>query len=75
MNLFRIIGSMSEVVEIVDLTDDTEFESCGDPFQNEDDPVLEIGHNYNLRSRVAFKLNKLKMLIKEMEHDLVIGPP
>lgn len=59
---------------IIDLTQDHEFETQDEnPFQNEDDPVLEIGHNYSLRSRVSYKLNRIKMLIKEMEHDLAIG--
>lgn len=61
---------------VVDLTSEPEYETCvEDPFQNENDPVLEIGHSYNLRSRVSYKLNKIKLLIQEMEHDLVIGPP
>lgn len=66
---------MAEVVEVVDLTQETEFETDENPFQNEDDPVIELGHSYKLRSRIGYKINKLKMLIKEMEHDLVIGRP
>lgn len=66
---------MAQPLETIDLTQETEFESQENPFLNENDPVLEIGHNYNLRSRIVYKLNKLKLMIQEMEHDLVIGPP
>lgn len=63
---------MAETVETIDLTETDEFETPQNPFLNDDD-VIEIGHNYKLRSRIGYKINQLKMLIREMEHDLLIG--
>lgn len=63
---------MAESVETIDLTEIDEFETPQNPFLNDDD-VIEIGHNYNLRHRIAFKLNMIKLKIQEIEHDLVIG--
>lgn len=63
---------MAETVETIDLTQNDEFESEENPFLNNDD-VIDIGHNYNLRHRIAFKLNMIKLKIQELEHDLVIG--
>jgi len=63
---------------IVDLTMEPEFDSPANPFLNtpvldHDSDVIEIGHKYHLRSRISYKLNRIKMLIQEMEHDLAIG--
>jgi len=71
---------------IIDLTKEPEFETqkfpsfqeISNPFLNEDSPVLErdvidLGHDYLLRPRISYKLNRIKMLINEIEHDLAIG--
>lgn len=65
----------------VDLTVDHEFETQEfpsfkhnpgpNPFHNDD--VIEIGHNYNLRCRLSYNLNRLKMILQEMEHDIVLS--
>lgn len=58
---------------IIDLTMEPEFETQENPFLNEESEIYEIGHNYSLRSRIAYKLNIIKLKIQEMEHDLAIG--
>lgn len=59
---------MDQSFETIDLTSETEFEPLTNPFL-EDIPKFP----YHLRSRIHFKLNRIKMLIQEMEHDLAIG--
>lgn len=71
---------------IIDLTGDREFETqqfpsfqgFQNPFLNDDvtpDNVIEIGHNYNLRKRISYKLNTIKMIINQLELDLAIALP
>lgn len=70
----------------VDLTVEHEFEpqqfpsfqEFQNPFLNDDvtpDDVIEIGHNYNLRKRISYKLNTIKMIINQLELDLAIALP
>lgn len=69
---------------IIDLTMDHEFETqkfpsfqeIPNPFLNDDvtpDDVIELGHNYNLRRRISYKLNTIKMIINQLEADLAIA--
>jgi len=71
---------------IIDLTMEPEFETqqfpsfqeFQNPFLNDDvtpDNVIEIGHNYNLRKRISYKLNTIKMIINQLELDLAIALP
>lgn len=67
---------------IVDLTMEPEFETqkfpsfqeITNPFLDDDVPAewIEIGHNYNLRKRISYKLNTIKMIINQLELDLAI---
>jgi len=66
------------VNEVIDLTKEPEFDSEQNPFLNDESPVPEhdvinLGHDYLLRPRISYKLNRVKMLINEIEHDLAIG--
>jgi len=63
---------------IIDLTGEPGFEYQKFPsFQEIPSPFLnsdsDLGQEYYFRSRIKYKLNKIKMLINEMEHDLAIG--
>lgn len=63
---------------IVDLTMEPEFDTPENPFLNDpvlDPPndVIEIGHNYRLRSRVFNKLSQIKVLLNEIELDMAIN--
>lgn len=70
----------------VDLTVEHEFETqqfpsfqeFQNPFLNDDvtpDDVIEIGHSYNLRKRISYKLNVIKMIVNQLELDLAIALP
>lgn len=63
---------------IIDLTMEPEFDLPNNPFLNEDDvtdetEILELGHNYNLRSRLSYKLARIKTIINQLELDLAIA--
>lgn len=66
------------VSAVIDLTREPEFDSPQNPFLNDDDvtdetEILELGHNYNLRSRIGYKLARIKTIINQLELDLAIA--
>lgn len=56
---------------VVDLTSEPDFDSPENPFLNA--PRIEIGHCYDLRSRLDYNLKRLKNILQEIEHDMLIS--
>lgn len=59
------------VSEVIDLTEEPEFELEENPFLNDDeDSIIQIGHNYNLKCRINYKIQVIKGILNEIEHDI-----